>query len=70
MSKIKPVKKKDRFRFSFFKKNESKKQAIIQTMGLMQKAKILDSMKNIKLILNYCKKVGQLGPSISLPMKY
>jgi hypothetical protein len=70
MSKIKPVKKKDRLRFSFFKKNEIKKQAIIQTMGLMQKAKILDSMKNIKLILNYCKKVGQLGPSISLPMKY
>ena len=70
MSKIKPDKKKERLRFSFFKKNESKKQAIIQTMGLIQKAKIFDRMKNIRLILNYCKKVGQLGPSISLAMKY
>jgi hypothetical protein len=70
MSKTNPDKKKDRFRFSFFKKNESKKQAIIQTMGLMQKAKILDRMKNIRLNLNYCKKVGQLGPSISLARKY
>jgi hypothetical protein len=39
-------------------------------MGLIQKAKIFDRMKNISLILNYCKKVGQLGPSISLAMKY
>jgi hypothetical protein len=50
MSKIKPVRKKDFFRFSFFKKNESKKQAIIQTIGLMQKAKILDRIKNIRLL--------------------
>ncbi|MEY3079832.1 MAG: hypothetical protein RL086_999, partial [Bacteroidota bacterium] len=70
MSKIKPVKKNDRLRLSFFKKNESKKQAKIQTMGLIQKAKILDRIKNIRLILNYCKKDGQLGPSISLPIKY
>ena len=70
MSKTNPDMKKDCLRFLFFKKNESKKQAIIQTIGLMQKAKILDRIKNIRLILNYCKKVGQLGPSISLPRKY
>jgi hypothetical protein len=47
-SNINPTKKKERFRFSFFRKHESIKEAKIQTIGLMQKAKILDSMKNIR----------------------
>ena len=68
-SKHKPAINNFLFHFSFFKKMDNKKLEIIQITGLIQKAKILDSMKNIRLRLHHCKKVGKLGPSISLAMK-